>query len=793
MRALLISLVSALAAFSLAQTGRGTYAPKDGKPQTWAINANHTLVWNGAPYLPVGLRIDGTSAEIERAKTAGFKDVIVDLPAGGTGWDDAIKALEASGMRYLISINSLAPMAEGVAIEPAGYRVTGITKAEKLSVKLPGASSALAVVVNQRDSSVASVQRVPVLDGVMTLDVKPYAELEQLLLIYPHMRSLEQPDLWEALDEHRDRLLATVHNHATGPGLRGLLNPMGRLATWTSTFPHFVPTSTYFRYEFAAFLKQRYRSVETAMKMWSMTASDIDSFDRLAKLAPLWSGPSRGIPQLWDTDTDKLYNCNSAKSQIWNDIQDAIADTSARRYDRFIRSLQAETDVPVLQEWAGWMPMYETANPSIDGIGMRAAGTSPSELLNSGSRATSSILRWQKAGWLAATDIDPGSGKDAADQLTNVLDDLASLGSRGWFLRSSSPEVVKAMAGQFARSADASLAEYTPTALFFPENAFNPAMPQRIPGGKWWLPSPANGNRLDLGSHYFAYRYQDLRTGSFTVLWTDLPLARVKLKMMQPKTATFTAVDGSVVDPKFSKDGVQVTLGSVPLIIGNTEEIPVPDQAYAETLMRMDQLFATADTLLLDITEPRFLFRDALAGFDKNPGGSFSAMRQQYNRVTMRLAPYDWIEAENTRNHNFSQSLPSAGCSGGGMLALRTEIASPGEGYHADYTAPVKTSEDVEIWMAARIPADQRQSVSLAVAGDTYTIQSDPVCPYGQGFAWYRLGTTKLAGVQTKLSLRVNSQSADMAFDAFVLYPGHFEPKGVVLPDAITFKVPIKK
>ncbi|HWA82466.1 MAG TPA: hypothetical protein VG820_03470, partial [Fimbriimonadaceae bacterium] len=569
--------------------------------------------------------------------------------------------------------------------------------------------------------------------------------------------------------------------------------PMGHLSTWTSTFPHFVPTSPYFRYEFAAFLKQRYRSVETAMKMWSMTASDIDSFDRLARLAPLWSGPTRGIPQLWDTDTDKLYGCNSNKSQVWNDIQDAIADTAARRHDRFVRSLQSVADVPVLQEWAGWMPMYETANPPIDGIGMKAFGITPSELLNSGSRATSSILRWQKPGWLVATDINLGADKDAAQELANVLDDLSSLGSRGWFLRSSNPDVVKAMAGQLARSSDASLAEYSPSALFFPENAFNPAVPERIPGGKWWLPSPANGNRLDLGSHYFAYRYQDIRGGAFTALWTDLPLRRVKLKMMQPKAATFNAADGSVVEPKFSKDGVEVTLGSVPLIIGNTEEIPVPEPAYAETLMRMDQLFAAADNLLLEVTEPRFLFKAALAAFDKNPGGSFAAMRQQYNRVSLRLARYDWIEAENTRNHNFSQALPSAGCSGGGMLTLRTEIASPTEGYHADYTAPVRTEDEVEIWIAARIPVEQRANVSVTVAGDTYTIQSDPLCPYGQGFAWYRLGTTKLGGVQTKVSLQVNSKSADMAFDVILLYPGHFEPKGVVIPDAITFTTPIKK
>lgn len=792
MRATLLGLFAALAALSFSQGTRGSYTAKGGTAQPWQINASHALIWSGAPYLPIGMRIDGNPEEIAKAKAAGFKDVIVDLPAGGTGWDEAIKALDGAGMRYLVSISSLAPMAEGVAVEPAGYRVTGITKAQKLQVKLPGASSALAVVVNKRDSSVAAVQRLPVINGVMELNVKPLADLEQVLLIYPRMRSLEQPDLWDALDEHRDRLLATLRNHAPGAGLRGIVNPFGRLATWTKTEPHFVPTNPYFRYEFAAFLKEKYRSVETAMRSWSMTVADIDSFDTLAKLAPLWSSPTRGISQLWDTDSDKLYTCTATRSQIWNDIQDAIEATASRRYARFTKAIRGLVDVPLIQEWAGWMPMYEVANPSVDGLGMHAAGTSPSALLDSGSRATSSILRWKKPGWLVATDVDPGSGKEASQQLANIVDDLVSLGSRGWFLRSNSPEVIKAMAAQGSHTTDATLADYAPSALFYPENAFNPAMPQRLPGGRWWLPSPANGNRVDLGSHYFAYRYQD-GLQNFTAIWTDLPAGRVKLKMTSPKTATFSSVDGTLVDPKIAKDGVQVTVGSVPLIVGNTEEIPVPEPAYAETLIRMDQLFNAADSLLIDVTESRFLFRDALAGFDRNPGGSFVAMREQYAKVSIRLAHYMWIEAEATKNHNFSQAATSAGCSGGGMLALKTQIGSPGDGYTAEYNVPVRSHDEVSIWIAARIPEEQRRSVTLTIAGDTFAVSSEPISPYGQGFAWYRLGTTKLGGTQTKMKLQVNSPTADLAVDAVALVPGNFQPHGVAIPDAITFVEPKKK
>ena len=63
-------------------------------------------------------------------------------------------------------------------------------------------------------------------------------------------RRRRDDDLWDALDEHRDRILATLRAHPPGTGLRGILNPLGHLAEWSKTEPRFVPTSPYFRYEY---------------------------------------------------------------------------------------------------------------------------------------------------------------------------------------------------------------------------------------------------------------------------------------------------------------------------------------------------------------------------------------------------------------------------------------------------------------------------------------------------------------------------------------------------------------
>jgi hypothetical protein len=321
----------------------------------------------------VGLRIDGTKSEIDRAKAAGFNDVIVELPVSGAGWEDALAALEANDMRYLISVNSLAAAATGVAVEPQGYRVTGITQDRRVEFPLPGCTSALAALVTQRDETVQWSKRVAVEGGRFVLDVEAPNQLEHVLLVYPITTSLSQPDFWESWDGHRDALLTALRRNKPGKGLRGIVNPAGELLSTTGRDPHFVPTSAYFRMEFRSYLVNRYRNIETAQRAWSLSVTDIDSFDALARLVPLWSG-SRGIGQLWDPVTDRLYRCEPRRSSVWTDIEAVVQAAAARRYDRLIGSIRQVADVPVIQDWYGWSTPYEREQPALTGVGMRVSG-----------------------------------------------------------------------------------------------------------------------------------------------------------------------------------------------------------------------------------------------------------------------------------------------------------------------------------------------------------------------------------------------------------------------------------
>ncbi len=795
-RSILCALaLGALAVGAAAQHRSGVYRPQGATPEPWSINAHGALIWAGQPYLPFGLHIDGARDAVASARQSGVADMEVDLPASGEGWADCLSALADAKSRYLIRISSLAPMAEGIAVEPQSYRLSNISKSQSVRVSIPSATRALVILASARDASIESKAVVPLKDGVLTYDVNLPSGLDSVLLIYPEMRSLSQPDYWEGMDEHRDRLLASLAHQPLGTGLRGIVNPLGRTLTLPSKQVEFVPVGSEFRLELQELMQKRYKNLETAQRSWAMGASGLSSFDEttkarvasfedLARLVPLWSG-ARGVSYLWDPNGEQLYACDNRHSTIWHDISDVVAAAQHSRTAALVNAIHSVADVPVIQEWEGWCSTYEGAEPVVDGIGMRAVGSSTSDILNSSCRAASSLLRWPQPGWLIATDIEAGA--DAATQLPGALDDLQRLGARGAFLRSQVPGVLTLYASESAkRSADTSLADADIQAVFFPENATNPAQAQRLPGGKWWLPAPIDGNRLDLGSNYFAYRLKDDKGGAFAI-WTSTP-GRVRLYMASPKTSEFLAVDGSDPQPKLTKGGVELSVGEVPIIVSGTDEVPVPEPAYLEVLDRFGQLLKASEANMRDTSEERFYFQDALSRFERNPGASFLMLRDQFKRLSRKLGAFTWIEAEGPAETNFSEATQDAGCSAGTSLCLRSRIDPGPEGFYAEYPLQVKTQDDQVAWIAAKIPADERSNVLVTISGQTLTISGPPMSPYGSGYAWYKLGTTRLAGSTSKLRLQANGLLGDeICVDAIVLAPDSFQPNGVTYPDAIRY------
>jgi hypothetical protein len=788
--ALTAGLAAALPSLCLAQKLSGSYTLPDKSKVDWSINGHSTLIWGGAPYLPVGLESDSDRGSIQAAKAAGISDLVVDLPASSSGWKEAIQTLEQEHMRYLVRISSLTPMAEGVAVDPAAYRISNVEARQHVDVPLPGATEALVVSALKRDGSLISYIKVPVTEGRLICDIKSPAD-ESVVLIYPTEQSLEQPDYWEGLDAQRDRLLETLKSCPTGPGLRGIVNPLGNTLSLPGRDLRFVPQSAGFRSEFATFLEVKYRNIVGVLRAWSMPPgliaanetgddkSSLVNFDDIAKFIPLWSG-NRGIGQVYDPKKNVLYNCDNKRSAIWKDMADCISAAENRRYERMVKAIRDIDDVPVVQEWAGWAVPYEGLAPSVDGVGMKAKGTSPSGIASTAAKATSSILRWSTPGWLPATDIDL-VGSDSSGKVSGVLDDLTSLGARGVFFRAKSASAVKEVsAAAAARSSDISASQGSPSPIFYPENATNPAETQRLPGGFWWLPAPFDGDRIDYGDGFFGYRMTTPK-GVTVTLWAD-KTRQVLLKMANPKKLTASTLGGSATQVKISKDGVELTLSETPLVLSTPDEIPVPQAAYEQTLSEILVLLENASKAHKEFPDVTMMISDAKAGYERNPGAAFVAMRRLLHQLDSYMGRFTWTEMETPMDTNFSEVSSDPSCSNSKAISLRPLIDAPA-GFFATYETPIHTEQDEEIWMAAKINPEDIPLITFDIAGQHLTIHEAPVGVYGSGFGWYHLGTTRNAVGTTQFKLTVASGKPDLSADAVLFCPPGFQPNGLLCPE----------
>jgi hypothetical protein len=755
----------------------------------WSVTAGHSLVWAGNRETLAGLRIEGTPDAVASAIKAGFKDLCVDLSAGVVNgalpdWQPTLDALAKANARYLVAVGSLAPLAEAYEVDPEGYRVTGITTARHISVQIPGANSVFAVLATSADGTIQWSKRVATPDGKLELDVDPANDLDHILLIYPRLTGSNLIDCWDGLDQHRDHLLAILAKAKLGAGCRGIVNPLGASAKLFGGELDAVPTSHVFQLQFQAYLEARYKNVDATKRTWSMRSNGLDTFARLARLVPLWYG-LRGLPQMWDPVTDELFEVDSHHSLAWDDYHSAILAMAGARIRHLTEVLRQETGLPVIQEWNGWSIPYE-GSALVDGIGLVTNGSAPSTLLEEAGRGASSLVRWSRPGWLIASRIQGLEGATATE-MKGVAEDLQAMGARGFFLSAEAPEARKRWAEVVQALNASNSIDESSRPLFFPENAYNPALPQALPGGVFWLPSPEGGDRLDYGTLLRGYSVSTL-DGIRTVIWTPGPTVVTKLRLIEPKRAVVRTATGELVPTRVGKDFIELALSSTPVIITGLNELPAPVPAIDETTARVTQLLDLAESKHGDVTQSQFVFNDGVSSLDRTPGAGYLSMRKAYKDLSRQLADYTWIEAESVKSPPLGEPIDRPGCSNGRALVVRSHLSLPGAVYRLNYPVSPRTTGEQEVWIALKGTAEERSKVRVLVGSQSLALPAHGLSDYADGFAWYRCGVTRLGPGRSGVAIELDgSAGIDVQIDAVLLTPRAFTPNGVELPDAIVF------
>jgi hypothetical protein len=740
-------------------------------------------MYNGVPYTPVGVRIAGNADTIRQAAEAGIRDVVVELPISGDGWGETFALLEELGVRYLVAINSSSPRAPGFVVEPQAYRVDAITDLYDASLPIPGAERALTVVALARDASVRGFDVVESREGTVRYRVQPASGIESVLLIYPEMRAGSVPDFWEGFNGFRDQLLANFIRNRPGPGYRGLVNPAGILPDYAAAASSFVPTSEAFRIELAFHLESKYRSVETLKRSWAVSAPTQTTFEEMARLIPLWNG-NRGVLQMFDPVEKRLFAVDSRRSSVWEDIRFINLRAGAERLANLSVSIQAVAPGPVVQEWAGWLPIYDRGQACVDGIGVATANDAISTLIEAAGSAASSLSRWDKNGWFVGTGVRVAAPGSSGISLGVAAQNLADFGAKGGFFVVEPEQFssVASLASQnpfLARLTDSPL-----RILGFPVAATNPAATMLLPGNMLWAPVPTLGNRLDFGDEFLGYEVVT-DTGREFVIWKTGKPQRILLRTPNAKEATFESIDGAELRPRVQRRGVDLDISGTPIIVRGLGEPPVPEPSLLTAVASLQALIDAAGERNLSMPEERQALSVARGLIDNNPYSALQMLRSTLRRTNLLLGRSTWIEAESSRASSFGEFLEDPSLSNSRAIGVNPVLPPGPNGFRARYEVPVRTTESQTVWVAARIPQGGEGRLLVRINDQTLPVTGFPVSRYGDGFGWYRVGVTRLAGTLVNLEIEALQGSGPVFVDAILMTPYNFTPDGILVPPAL--------
>ncbi|MEO7453873.1 MAG: hypothetical protein ABIV13_03820 [Fimbriimonadales bacterium] len=766
-----------LAAFtvSLAQTS-GSFAGT-----TWSVTPARALDWGGKPYLPVGYRIPATADALAKVRAAGVNDVILDATLS-TDLKAIVGAAEADNMRYIVSISEPAAIAPGFIVDPGGYRIERVDARADLRIPIANARSIFYLVLNASDYSIAGKGWADVTDGFAKLTLAmPASNSGYVALLYPRMIDTGLPDYWEQLDIRRDAVLTKFANAGFGKGLRGILNPFGDAKSWTATENPVVPDSAMFRLEFEAFLQEKYKNVAHLELAWKLTRRNLTNFSEAARLVPLF-GESRGVEAFFDPESGNISYASRHQNAFWTDLRTVISTAALRRTGRIAGAVRQVADVPVIYEWKDWSSVQFRATPSGEGIGMIAHGTSMGPLERFAAPTAATAIAWNSRRWLIATDISgPFEGEK---QLRDVVTQTLGLGAKGWFVRwrnGAESNWISTLSTE--ASSSPSTASETPRAVFYPLNARFPANTMLLPGNVWWLPVPVAGDRLDLGPDYEGYRMK-APFGEFTALWRTVSPANVKLRFTVPSNVSIRSYDGTPVEMKLVKGGIELTIDTLPIIITGTDEIPAPIDAI--DLLRADfrSMIKEAQVKSVPIGSTQFAFDDAFRGMERSPGAAFGKMMEAYNELTLKVAPYSWIEGESSYETNFGEVVQDPAASNKRSLSLNTPMRPTPGGYFARYKFDsLPELEVAEVWISAAVSEAIRPLVRVTVGDVTLATLGDPHYSGGD-YAWYNLGKVTLRNGHYILSVQIPDTAPryEMKIDSILITPIPFKPNGPRIP-----------
>jgi hypothetical protein len=789
----------------------GLYKDGAGSTHAWQITPAHTLVWENAPYMPVGavfaarsLDVEGEeafhedTAALDALKAHGVRDILVaptrslaDVQASAL--QKLVNYLDASDFRYGLAFGQgIARPLVGLVIRPTVYRYFE-KDAVTASWQVSNTDAGLFTLVDADNGNLlVRGDYIAVNSTVVTLptEAPPNVVGRVVAQFYPHKALLGDntlPDLWGGFDDYRDRLLGVLANVKFGKGLRFFQDPLARHLGLAGEADFTVPDSPAYRLEWEAFLSQRYGTVERTRDAWSLAEGEFKSLRAMTFLAPLWE-KTHGIPYFFNSATgNKLRIVDAGRSRWWQDFLE-FRDTSIQYYMNKMADLlkQQSADVPVVYTWTQPHPLFVNREKAggFDGLCIPAHGSGSALMTRALVPGYSHVEQADRALWCIATEIDAAGGAGPAATHTTVLaggvpavqtaapldlalDAIRRVGYKGFFV-GSMPDAAKpetsvtipaasgldALRNYAARiGAEPTAARYVPRILFYPQFSPGPARPGPIPGSSTlWMGAYQPGELLDWWPAYDGYTSNN---GQESVLVSLQGRRETHIWVPQPKLVEAATPDGAPVPMKYiGKNEIVITLDATPTIFQTGGQRLVLQEAATDVLAQLNGLAAMAQSRKAPEIEAMRDIVDTIQRkvAEKDYENAYVMGVAKVNELTAEVQPYIWVEGEHpTRVNTFDEVSRNPEASGYGYLSLFNHNDPPQKygkyGYGVYYDIEVPKEGVYNLWMAATLPGPSVSPIVWHIDAPPDLNVADPTA-HGPKYLGDRFGWMQLGAAR---------------------------------------------
>ncbi len=416
----------------------GTMVDKYGVPHRWHINHAHTLIWDGRPYLPAGGMFvydrdwELVKAQIDLLHRYGVRSIYLHLGVNQpypwkTYSDDdyrffqqTIDYLDELGFTYGIQFQGLEARGPGWYYPGRGPRVE-VTGSGTVRVEEDRVRDGYFAVFDTATWEVVQTGRARVSE-------ERYAEADVRVERpgrYQVVFTLERdaPPMFSMYywDDQYPKYVETVLRHyskvALGPGFRFIVDPL-----WNEMNVNrdFFPRSAVYERQLAAWLKERYGSVEELNRKWRTQGGQLESFEQAARLAPLdrkrlrMRGPEHQF--MLDPQTGQVFRMDLSVSQVNYDLQEHLGRSLLHFTCDIADRFKELYDVPVIYKGFSDLDFWHINDLGTpgghDGLGMESYGNGEPLLMFMAGHLYGALQQATKTTWLIVTETGEGNHQD---------------------------------------------------------------------------------------------------------------------------------------------------------------------------------------------------------------------------------------------------------------------------------------------------------------------------------------------------------------------------------------------